>query len=789
MDQASKKPILRVFVSATTADLGSVRRTVIEALNKLGCLPVEQTLFEPDYRSIEVLLRHKISECDAVLHFVGERYGAEPNPNSIPDNTPRRSYTQMEYDIAKKLKKKVFVFLCTDGFPYDECEPEDIEKQKLQKAYRDSLRQRNEKREYVSSSDECCNKVMHLQIQFEELTKSLRRQRAKTALLITIISILVALLLFVASEIWKQTVIQGKTSERQLSSLNERLITMSDSDNLQTIAEKSGVDPSVIKLAINRFKNQNNQLSVLEFADTLVEEGRIEIAVPFLRFIAEESLASNDTDYKFVTKTYLQAGKSLLKNIDPSKESEEQQLQQAISLLKQAIDSYSTLEANDQKEEVETLFDTIRSTKDATFSLIRYSTPIHEKSLLESLSKMFKMLDVRLLKDKGKQATFLVLGSEIDLRLLRFADHKQEKQLIELSDTKSSQAKNIAEETNSLEHLWLANKSLLKSWLWRIKTGNSTHRKEDYEKVISFVIPNPLDYEKPISLPITECRIIKNEAILDYCKYFSDREDEFMEEVGSEIDILTKFLRDQGEVQKGSYLNYLKSYLLELKIHEMGQRFRVPNYRETAESYIQRGYTDPIVYAEIYSEIVHRESLLVAKKNDLDPAIKYIEALLEKHTLSLTPRDNARLRSLLHTLYWDRSRCGELGDLLNAPMFRKRSLATLKDIEMDFPESHYPTIWAEAVIDIMEVDSESYAERFKTADEVRGFLSRITNIFTKEGFPFKWANAHLRCASLLKHIEPEKKDEFAALIEKALSVYTEEDYPDSYKRILKLLNE
>ena len=788
MDHASKKPILRVFVSATTADLGSVRKTVIEALNKLGCLPEEQTLFEPDYRSIEVLLRHKISECDAVLHFVGERYGAEPNPNSIPDNTPRRSYTQMEYDIAKRLKKKVFVFLCTAGFPYDECDPEDIEKQTLQKTYRDSLRQKNEKREYVTSSDECRNKVMHLQIQFEELTNSLRRQRAKTAWLVTIMSIFVALLLFVASEIWKQTVIQGKTSERQLSSLNERLIQLSDSDNLQNIAQKSGVDPSVIKLAINRFKNQNNQLSVLEFAETLVEEGRIEIAVPFLRFIAEESLASKETDYKFVSKTYLQAGNALLKNTDPSKESDEQQLQQAISLLKQAVDSYSTLGSDDQKEEVETLFDTIRSTRDATFSLIRYSMPDQEKSLLESLAKLCKILDIRLLEDKGKQAAFLVLDSEIDLRLLQFADHNQEKNHIELSERKSSQAKTIAEEINSLEHLWLANRNLLKSWLWRIKTGNSTHRKEDYEKIISYETPNPLDYEKPIRFPITECRIIKTEAILHYCNYFSEREKEFMEKVGSEIEFLTGLLQDQGEAQKGSYLNHLRSYLVEMKIVEMGQRFRVPSYRTIAESYVKLGYTDPVAYAEIYSEIVHRESLLVAKKHDLDPAIKHVESLLEKHTRSLTPRDNARLRVLLHTLYWDRSRCGELEELFNASMFRNRSLATLKEIEMNFSESHYPTIWAEAVIDLMEVDIDSFEERFKTAEEVRNLLSRITNIFTKEGFPFKWANAHLRCATLLKQVEPERKDEFAALIEKALSVYTEEEHPESYSKILELLN-
>ena len=44
----------------------------------LGCHPVEQTNFPPDYRTVRDMLRKKILDCDAVIHVAGECYGAEP---------------------------------------------------------------------------------------------------------------------------------------------------------------------------------------------------------------------------------------------------------------------------------------------------------------------------------------------------------------------------------------------------------------------------------------------------------------------------------------------------------------------------------------------------------------------------------------------------------------------------------------------------------------------------------------------------------------------------------------
>ena len=65
---------VRVFISATSKDLGTVRELVKQALLTMGCMPVEQTNFAPDYRSVQGMIEHKIADCEAVIHIVGLRY-------------------------------------------------------------------------------------------------------------------------------------------------------------------------------------------------------------------------------------------------------------------------------------------------------------------------------------------------------------------------------------------------------------------------------------------------------------------------------------------------------------------------------------------------------------------------------------------------------------------------------------------------------------------------------------------------------------------------------------------
>ena len=150
----------KVFISATTGDLRSIRARIKEALLTLGCVPVEQTNFPPDYRSVADMLRSRIGECHVVVHIAGLRYGSEPQ-SRVPEE-PRRSYTQMEYHIARELKKPVYTFVCGEDFPYDPCEPEEPEKRALQDAHRKKLLGENIHFEQIPRTEDLDRKVREI---------------------------------------------------------------------------------------------------------------------------------------------------------------------------------------------------------------------------------------------------------------------------------------------------------------------------------------------------------------------------------------------------------------------------------------------------------------------------------------------------------------------------------------------------------------------------------------------------------------------------------------------------
>ncbi|NOS87373.1 MAG: tetratricopeptide repeat protein, partial [Methylococcaceae bacterium] len=178
-----------VFISATSGDLRTVRGIVKDALLTIGCHPVEQTNFPPDYRTVHDMLYGKISACQALVHIVGLRYGAEPQPL----HNPRRSYTQLEYDIARDLQRKrgdkrfrVYVFVCAEGFPYDdEPDEEDAEKRELQQQHRRTLLQGDflyeTPADYQALKERILTlreEVIHLHEQLDDLKNELPSQTA-----------------------------------------------------------------------------------------------------------------------------------------------------------------------------------------------------------------------------------------------------------------------------------------------------------------------------------------------------------------------------------------------------------------------------------------------------------------------------------------------------------------------------------------------------------------------------------------------------------------------------------
>ena len=190
----------RVFISATSKDLGTVRELVEEALLTMDCMPIEQTNFPPDYRSVREMIEEKVAGCEAVIQIVGIRYGAEPDPSTLPEGAARRSYTQMEADIARKLEKKLYLFVCPEDFPYDQATAESEELQGLQQAYRAEIAKGEILRTEVKDREELGRKVRELQFELEKLKSEIGRNQRRVVL-----SLVVLLLLLggIGAGIWR----------------------------------------------------------------------------------------------------------------------------------------------------------------------------------------------------------------------------------------------------------------------------------------------------------------------------------------------------------------------------------------------------------------------------------------------------------------------------------------------------------------------------------------------------------------------------------------------------------
>jgi hypothetical protein len=70
----------KVFLSATTRDLGSYRLKARGVFELLGIEPVEQAGFANRDATLTQKLRDLIDGCDAVVHVVGKTFGIELAP-------------------------------------------------------------------------------------------------------------------------------------------------------------------------------------------------------------------------------------------------------------------------------------------------------------------------------------------------------------------------------------------------------------------------------------------------------------------------------------------------------------------------------------------------------------------------------------------------------------------------------------------------------------------------------------------------------------------------------------
>ena len=166
-----------VFISAVSGDLRSARDIVKNGLLTIGCHPIVQEHFEPGYQTVKNMLRTKVEQCQAVIHLIGNHYGGEPDPASLPPGTPRRSWTQIEYDLARELGMKTYVFIFDDSYPFDPAFRESKEERELQQAHRKQILNGEYLYNEVRTPDELARRVIELRLEAAELREQLSQQK------------------------------------------------------------------------------------------------------------------------------------------------------------------------------------------------------------------------------------------------------------------------------------------------------------------------------------------------------------------------------------------------------------------------------------------------------------------------------------------------------------------------------------------------------------------------------------------------------------------------------------
>jgi hypothetical protein len=96
----------QVFVSSTYADLQDERRSVIQTLMEMDCIPAGMELFPAADEEQWEFIRRVIDDCDYYLLIIGGRYGSMTAEGI--------SYTELEYDYAIRKGIKVIALLHGD---------------------------------------------------------------------------------------------------------------------------------------------------------------------------------------------------------------------------------------------------------------------------------------------------------------------------------------------------------------------------------------------------------------------------------------------------------------------------------------------------------------------------------------------------------------------------------------------------------------------------------------------------------------------------------------------------
>jgi tetratricopeptide (TPR) repeat protein len=148
---------VKVFVSCVSGEFKSYRLKLANHLSALRDRPCEVKVQE-DFQQGGYTLLDKLAdylrECDLVIHLAGDACGARPTPEHVralfhslgvppPDPLPERSYTQWEFHLALRFKRKMLVYFAAADAPRDCALPvkQTDEEARLQRSHREAIRQ------------------------------------------------------------------------------------------------------------------------------------------------------------------------------------------------------------------------------------------------------------------------------------------------------------------------------------------------------------------------------------------------------------------------------------------------------------------------------------------------------------------------------------------------------------------------------------------------------------------------------------------------------------------------
>lgn len=173
----------QIFVSSTFRDLELERREVMQAILELDSFPAGMELFPAATEEAWKLIESVIEESDYYILIIGGRYGSTDEAGV--------SYTQREYELAKRIGKPILAFL--HGDPGKIC----LEHSEMSAELREKLErfrseiQRFHHCKYWTSAEELAGKVTRSLVQITKNHPAIgwvRASEARTAEDVTYLS-------------------------------------------------------------------------------------------------------------------------------------------------------------------------------------------------------------------------------------------------------------------------------------------------------------------------------------------------------------------------------------------------------------------------------------------------------------------------------------------------------------------------------------------------------------------------------------------------------------------------